>query len=171
LTVVFPLAPRRHFHWQFACAVAHVLQDLRIPREIIRSESAAIQVQPLARVRDPSLKATLNDLVFFCDLELCYHRDLRIVQLNLNHIPHQHRDPYVPIEAVHRLFETRLSHAMQRRSVDQCLRAPVPRQGGPTVIPARAGIQAATMERARAHMLARQPRLRFGRLDTATRQA
>jgi hypothetical protein len=29
---------------------------------------------------------------------------LRVVQLNLNEIPHQHRNPYVPIQAVRQLF-------------------------------------------------------------------
>lgn len=111
LTVVFPLAPKGHFRFQFASALAHVLEDLRLPPEVVRLESASIAVEPLVRLADRSLKGTLDDLAFFCDIELGYHDDLRIVQLNLNEIPHPNRNPCVPIQAVNRLFGARVWNA------------------------------------------------------------
>jgi len=105
LTIVFPLAPRRSFHTSFAGAVASVLGDLRLPEETVGSESAAVEFIPLARLTNRSLTGTLNDLEFHCGIELCYHDDLRRVQLNLNEIPHVNRDPCVPADAVRRLFE------------------------------------------------------------------
>ena len=106
LTVVFSLAPRRKFHSSFAGAVADVLRDLRLPEDFVRSESAAVEFEPLARLTNRSMTGTLNDLEFHCGIELSYHDDLRTVQLNLNEIPHVHRDPCVPVDAVRRLFET-----------------------------------------------------------------
>lgn len=105
LTVVFPLAPRREFRSNFARAVADVLEDLRLPEEIVRSESAAVEFEPLARLTNRSMTGTLNDLEFHCGIELSYHDDLRKIQLNLNEIPHVSRDPCVPVDAVRRLFE------------------------------------------------------------------
>jgi hypothetical protein len=71
----------------------------------VRSESAAIEFEPLARLTNRSMTGTLNDLEFHCGIELSYHDDLRKVQLNLNEIPHVNRDPCVPIDAIARLFE------------------------------------------------------------------
>ena len=105
LTVVFPLAPRREFRSSFEKAVAEALEDLRLPEETVRLESAAVQFEPFARLMNRSMSGTLNDLEFHCGIELCYHDDLRRVQLNLNEIPHAKRDPCVPIDAVRRLFE------------------------------------------------------------------
>lgn len=104
LTVVFPLTPRREFHLRFAGAVADVLRALRLPQEFIRSESAAVEFGSLARLTNRSMTGTLNDLEYFCGIELCYHDDLRRVQLNLNEIPHAKRDPCVPADAVRRLL-------------------------------------------------------------------
>ena len=106
LTVVFPLAPRREFRATFASAVGDVQRDLRLPEEIVRSESAAVEFEPLARLTNRSMTGTLNDLEFHCGIELSYHDDLRRVQLNLNEIPHVNRDPCVPVDAVRRLFDT-----------------------------------------------------------------
>lgn len=105
LTVVFALAPRQQFRANFASAVGDALEDLRLPVEIVQSESAAIEFEPLARLTNRSMTGTLNNLEFHCGIELSYHDDLRTVQLNLNEIPHANRDPCVPIDAVRRLFE------------------------------------------------------------------
>jgi hypothetical protein len=105
LTVVFPLARRQEFRANFANAVGNVLEDLRLPEEIVRVESAAVEFEPLARLTNRSMTGTLNDLEFHCGIELTYHDVLRKVQLNLNEIPHANRDPCVPIDAVGRLFE------------------------------------------------------------------
>jgi hypothetical protein len=77
-----------------------------LPEEIVRSESAAVEFEPLARLTNRSMTGTLNDLEFHCGIELSYHDDLRRVQLNLNEIPHVNRDPCVPVDAVRRLFDT-----------------------------------------------------------------
>jgi hypothetical protein len=105
LTVVFPLAPRRDFRANFAGALSDVLRDLVLPPEAVRSESAALEFHPLARLTNRSMTGTLNDLEFHCGIELSYHDDLRTVQWNLNQIPHAHRDPCVPLDATKRLFE------------------------------------------------------------------
>jgi hypothetical protein len=133
LTVVFPLAPKGHFRSHFAGALRHVLEDLRLPREVVRLETAAIAVEPLVRLADRSLKGTLDDLVFFCEIELAYHDDLRTVQLNLNEIPHATRNPCVPIQAVHRLLGARVprscpsfrrnSHAAARRGTREGMKS------------------------------------------------
>lgn len=107
LTVVFPLAPRAQFRVNFATAVAHVLEDLSLPKHIIGVESFAVEFEPLTRLTNRSMAGTLNDLEFHCGIELEYHEDLRRVQRNLNDIPHVNRDPCVPIDAVAQLFQGR----------------------------------------------------------------
>ncbi|MBI3042150.1 MAG: hypothetical protein HYY78_04905 [Betaproteobacteria bacterium] len=104
LTVVFPLEPRREFRSHFARALADALADMRLPGEIVRSESAAVEFEPLARLTNRRMAGTLNDLEFFCGIELSYHDNLRTVQLNLNEFPHANRDPCVPIDAVRSLY-------------------------------------------------------------------
>jgi len=105
LTVVFPLAPRVRFRSNFAAALADVLEDLGVSALIVRTESAAVEFEPLARLTNRSMTGTLNDLEFHCGLELEYHDDLRTVQRNLNDIPHANRNPCVPVDAVGQLFE------------------------------------------------------------------
>jgi hypothetical protein len=105
LTVVFPLAPRAQFRFNFAAAVADALADLGLPMPVIRAESVAVEFEPLTRLTSRSMAGTLNDLEFHCGIELEYHEDLRRVQRNLNDIPHVNRDPCVPVDAVARLFQ------------------------------------------------------------------
>lgn len=105
LTLVFVLQPRRDFRLQLAGALATALADLGIPEAIVRAESGAVELEPLAGLTDLRLARTLDDLKFYCDLELDYHDDLRKVQRNLNDVPHPGRDPCVPVEAVRRLFQ------------------------------------------------------------------
>ena len=105
LTVLFPLAPRVQFRSNFAIALANVLEDLDVPEAAVRAENAAVEFEPLARLTNRSMAGTLNDLEFHCGIEFEYHDDLRVVQRNLNEIPHANRDPCVPADAVSRLFE------------------------------------------------------------------
>ncbi len=105
LTVLFPLAPRVQFRSNFANALANVLDDLGVLGATVRAESAAVEFEPLARLTNRSMTGTLNDLEFHCGIELEYHNDLRVVQRNLNEIPHVNRDPCVPVDAVSQLFE------------------------------------------------------------------
>ena len=104
LTVLFPLAPRARFRSNFAVALADVLEDLGVSALIVRTESAAVEFEPLARLTNRSMTGTLNDLKFHCSLELEYHDDLRTVQRNLNDIPHVNRNPCVPVDAVGQLL-------------------------------------------------------------------
>lgn len=105
LTLLFPMSPWRRFRENFALALAHVLEDLALPPDVVRSEAAAIEFVPLARLSHRSMAGTLNDLKFHSAIELEYHRDLRKAQLALNDMPHVNRDPCVPIDAVNQLFE------------------------------------------------------------------
>jgi hypothetical protein len=105
LTVLFPLAPRAQFRSNFANALANVLEDLDVPEAAVRAETAAVELEPLARLTNRSMAGTLNDLEFHCGIEFEYHDDLRVVQRNLNEIPHANRDPCVPVDAVTQLFE------------------------------------------------------------------
>ena len=105
LTVLFPLAPRARFRSNFAAALADVLEDLGVSALIVRTESAAVEFESLARLTNRGMTGTLNDLEFHCGLELEYHDDLRTVQRNLNDIPHVNRNPCVPVDAVGQLLE------------------------------------------------------------------
>lgn len=104
LTLVFPLAPSAQFRTNFANALSMALTDLGVPESDVHTEVAALAFEPLARLTDKRMTATLRDLEFYCGLELLYHDDLRTVQRNLNDVPHGHRDPCVPLEAVARVF-------------------------------------------------------------------
>src|SRR5437762_10419082 len=104
LTLLFRFSPGSQFRANFAAALVHALQDARIPLEVARRESAAIDVAPLLPLRNRQLTESLNDIEFFCGIEFAYHDDLRTVQRNLNEIPHPNRDVCVPKEAIKRLF-------------------------------------------------------------------
>ena len=105
LTAVFPFAGRERFASDLCAAVANALRDLGIAERIVRSETAALEFMPIARLGAEELADILDDVQFFCELELDYHTDLRRVQRNLNDVPHPNRDPCVPIEAVRELFK------------------------------------------------------------------
>jgi hypothetical protein len=104
LTAVFPFRDRQRFSADLAAAVALALRDLGIPEARVRAEATAIEFMPAARLGVEPLADILDDVQFFCELELDYHTDLRIVQRNLNDVPHPNRDPCVPVEAVRELF-------------------------------------------------------------------
>ena len=108
LTVVFPFAPGKQFRVNLSQALRLVLGDLRLPEPVVRAESAAVEFGSLGRLNDRTVIDVLNDVQFFAELELSYHDDLRIVQWNLNQVPHPNRDPCVPIDAVRRLYESGL---------------------------------------------------------------
>jgi len=79
LTLVFRFQSAARFRSNFSAALRAALEDFGAPRTLL---------------------SALNDVKFFCDLELGYHTDLRRVQRNLNDLPRAHRDPCVPAEAV-----------------------------------------------------------------------
>jgi hypothetical protein len=105
LTIVFPFVPRERFSAELANALSNALRDLGIPERIARAEAAAAELMPLGPLDGGELADVLDDLQFFCEMELDYHTDLRVVQRNLNDVPHPNRDPCVPLAAVRELFE------------------------------------------------------------------
>ncbi len=105
LTLVFSLHAALEFRPAFAGALRFALAELRIPERQILLELAALEAAPLARNTDRGLTDSLNDLEFYCEIELSYENDLRLVQMRLNEIPHRERPPhYVPITGVRKLF-------------------------------------------------------------------
>ena len=117
LAVLFPLAPRKHFRLQFAGALANALQDLGVPRALVRAECTVVEFQPLTRLSSVHLTDTLNDLEYLCGIELCYHSDLGTVQRNLNQFPHAQRNPCVPADAVRQLFCAAASAGLRESSL------------------------------------------------------
>jgi hypothetical protein len=108
LTLLFPLLPVAQFRPQLSGALATALVDLGVPLALARTECAAIEFEPLVRLKDSCLRERLDDVEFTCGIEFSYHTDLRIIQRNLNEFPHPDRDPCTPIEGVRRLFDCRL---------------------------------------------------------------
>lgn len=117
LTAVFPWAGRHSFSADLVRAAASALRDIGIAETIVRAEAAAIEFMPPARLGAGELADVLDDVQFFCELELDYHTDLRIVQRNLNDVPHPNRDPCVPLEAVRELFAGIAEHSSWPRSI------------------------------------------------------
>jgi hypothetical protein len=110
LTLLFPFAPEPQFHANFSSALVSALHDVGVPPAIVRTESLAVEFAPLVQLHNRQLTDSLNHVWSFCDVEFCYHQDLRTIQRNLNDLPHPNRDPCMPVEAVRRLFrESRAS--------------------------------------------------------------
>jgi hypothetical protein len=105
LTLLFPLAPTPQFQLNLAQALSSGLLDLGVPPALARMECAAIELARLTRLQDPVLRERLDHVHYICGIEFAYHTDLRIIQRNLNDLPHPDIDPCVPIEAVRCLFE------------------------------------------------------------------
>ena len=105
LTVVFPWDGRQSFAADLARAAATALRDLGIADSLVSAETQAIEFMRPARLGAEEVAGVLDDVQFMCEIELCYHMDLRIVQRNLNDFPHPNRNPPVPLEAVHELFQ------------------------------------------------------------------
>ena len=117
LTAVFRFAGRQGFSADLCAAAGTALRDLGIPEPIVRAETAALEFMPVARLGAEELAEALDDVQFMCEIELCYHTDLRIVQRNLNDFPHPNRDTCVPREAVHELFKAAGENAAWLRSI------------------------------------------------------
>ena len=100
LTLVFRFQSAARFRPNFSAALRAALEDFGAPERTGLLESTVIETAPLVALTDRTLLSALNDVKFFCDLELGYHTDLRRVQRNLNDLPRAHRDPCVPAEAV-----------------------------------------------------------------------
>jgi hypothetical protein len=103
LTVVLPLSARA-LCVAFREAVAAALEDLRVPALRIELELSAMEHLSFEPLRDTTLQGVLRDLEMYCGIELSYHSDLRIVQRNLNDVPHPSLPEHVPGAAVARLL-------------------------------------------------------------------
>ena len=117
LTVVFPFVSRQRFSADLSSTAAIALGDLGIAEAVVRAETAAIEFMPPVRLGAAELADVLDDVQFMCEIELCYHGDLRIVQRNLNDFPHPNRHPCVPLEAVHELLHNVGEKAPWLRSI------------------------------------------------------
>jgi hypothetical protein len=102
LTVVLPLRDSSVFASDFVASVGMALRDLGISCKT--SELPAFSAIGLHFLRDPALRTTLSDVEWFCGIETCYHRDLRIIQRNLNDVPHA---AGVPAQLIRTFFATR----------------------------------------------------------------
>lgn len=105
LTLLFPLAPVAQFRVHLSGALSNALAAVGVPAAIARIECAATEFEPLTRLADSCLRERLDDVEFTCGIEFSYHTDLRIIQRNLNDIPHPDRDPCTPVDGIRRLFD------------------------------------------------------------------
>jgi hypothetical protein len=100
LTIVIPLNGAAAMSAAFPAALGEALQDLRIQTRRIDIEVAAASSLSLCLLREHRLSAALEYIKAFCGVELCYHTDLRVVQRNLNELPHGDLEACVPADAV-----------------------------------------------------------------------
>jgi hypothetical protein len=104
LTLALRPGDGSEFHESFAAALDNALGDLGVPEKRIAVECEAVRGLPLAKLTDATLREALTTIDFICGTELEYHRDLRIVQWNLNRFPHELPPYYVSATAVECLF-------------------------------------------------------------------
>lgn len=115
LTVVCALAQHRAFIDVFASAVETALTDLGVASRVARAEASAIAARPaFAKNDNRSLLGSLNDVAFHVVAAVEDERridafTLRRIQKQLNGMPHVHREPAFPDQAVTFLLgETRV---------------------------------------------------------------
>ena len=112
LTIVCPLLPLPGFVPAFAASVGTALESLGIPTDLAQSEVAAIvRSVSFARNDNRSLLGSVNDVAFHADVQLegARRNDLSALiraQKELNDMPHVHREPPFPSQAVRLLFRT-----------------------------------------------------------------
>jgi len=104
LTVVFPFREPPGFCVLFREALADALEDLGVPAARVKVELAALEALDFEWLRDSTLRSVLRDLETNCGIELAYHQNLRIVQLNLNEVPHGSLAGHIPSDAVAKLL-------------------------------------------------------------------
>ena len=112
LTVVCPLVQLPGFVAVFAASVGTALEDLGIPADLIQSEVLAIvEGASFARNDNRSLLGSVNDVAFHADVQLegARRNDLSALgraQRELNEMPHVHKEPPFPSQAVRLLFRS-----------------------------------------------------------------
>ena len=110
LTVVCPLAAEPEFIGAFAAAVEAALQDLGVPDETAEIEARAIvEDARFAKNDNRSLLGSVKDVAFHTSVLLEKERHvtfaaLRRIQAELNHMPHVHREPAFPDQAIRFVF-------------------------------------------------------------------
>lgn len=119
LTLVIPLDGAAALTVAFRAALVAALEDLAVSDQRAATEAAAVSSLSLCRLREPRLQSALEHIETFCGVELCYHTDLRVVQRNLNELPHGDLEACVPADAVVELLGCA---QRRRRAID--IRAP-----------------------------------------------
>jgi uncharacterized protein DUF6933 len=116
LTIVCPLLPLPQFLHSFAASVATQLEILGVPAAVIEIEVAGILDRAhFAKNDNRSLLGSVNDVAFHVDvlLESEHPFDLgtlQKVQAELNEMPHVHREPAFPDQAVRLLFSSAVTY-------------------------------------------------------------
>jgi len=106
LTLVFRLHPVDGFRPRLSHALECALKSLGVPKRSIALELAALDTAPLVRNSNRDVTRSLNDVRYFCEIELSYHDDLHTIAMNLNEFPHPNRGlDHVPAVAVRSLFK------------------------------------------------------------------
>jgi hypothetical protein len=103
LTVVFPAPAGLEFLERFTGALRAVLEDLDVPESAIDVETRGLRCLRLERASGTGFSGMLSRVESLCGLELLYHADLRLVQKNLNDVPHaglEHGDPARTVKAL-----------------------------------------------------------------------
>lgn len=115
LTVVCPLLPLPQCLLSFAASVATQLGILGVPDTVIEIEVKGILERArFAKNDNRSLLGSVNDVAFHADVRLENERRLDLgmlqqVQAELNGMPHVHRKPAFPDQAVRLLFSPAVS--------------------------------------------------------------
>jgi hypothetical protein len=105
LTLVFPYGEGEVFEDGFVAGLVSALHDLGVADHFVADELvAAAGPLCLSRLTDPKLRVALKTAQFTCGIERAYHDDRRVVQRNLNDLPHDLPPDHVPAIAVRRLF-------------------------------------------------------------------
>lgn len=109
LTVVFPLERLPNFFPVFAHAVGEALFDLAVPFRLADREAAVVATSGhFSRNDNRSLLGSVNDVAFHAQVRLegrpITIDAMRVVQRELNDMPHVKREPSFPSAAVQLLF-------------------------------------------------------------------
>ena len=86
LTVVVRLRQSDVFASDFAASIGFALQDIGVSA---RAGDQLVHGAPaLHSLRDPAVRTALEWVESCCAVEVCYHSDVRVIQRNLNDVPH-----------------------------------------------------------------------------------
>jgi len=110
LTVLCPLLPQPEFIHAFAASVEAAFGALGLPVRIAQRETQAIVKEGVfAKNDNRSLLGSVNDVAFHASVLLEDERHITFetlhrIQMELNQMPHVHREPPFPDQAVRSLF-------------------------------------------------------------------